>query len=423
MIFNFFGKKNKPQDIKEEWNLLGEKYTSEVNAMVEFGEKNGWEKWKGKEPTDKRDHLAAEVITRLKEANQNGTVTQFRADFPPAHSPLIEYLKAQGQSIEQLHYIENEKIVFLSGASYQKRQAYLLDGDKVIELESSIDAIGKSKRNNVFAIAADQKIVTTQGWQGDVICIFHLNSTKIKAITDLIPFNDGKKVLLVSSDGIYILSENSEVLIHPVPDIDDEGWSSDIDMENATFSNDNQYIVVGDQCSDHRILDQDLEEVGSIGPQSAYPHFCLFSADDEQLVTNSCHFYNGVTIGASTSTLKGLHIEAYEKDNSYPVIDDNMRVYAGIAVNDHYILGDAHGYIKAFSKDGKCIWKHYVGSTISGITISDDQKFLWVGSNSGMLHKLKLRGGHRDLQTIGNGPHFEEFRLIIWKGEEKILKW
>lgn len=422
MKFNLFNKNNKTTSIKEEWNNLGQKYATAINEMVEFGETNGWENWKGEEPEDKRGHLADEIYTLLKEANKNNTVDAFRKDFPPAHTPLVKFFESKGQSIEQLQFIENEKIVFLTGTAYQKRQAYVLDGDKVITLDSSINAIGKSKRNAVFAIASNNTIVTTQGWQGNIIQSFELNETKDFGITDLIPFNDGLKVLLTTSEGIYILSNEGEEMIHPEPDLEDQEWTNNIDMENATLSNDNAYIVVGDQSSDHRILNHNGIQIGEIGPQSSYPHFCLFSADDEQLITNSCHFYNGITIGVPTAFIDGLKIEAYEESDNYTIIDDGMRVYVGTTTKDFYILGDAYGYIKAFNKEGKCIWRHFVGSTISGLTISDDEQTLWVGSYTGMIHKLKIGKGHRDTHTIGNGNHYEEFRMLLWK-EEPVMKW
>ena len=43
-MINLFRKK-KP-NIQEEWNSKGENYAREINEMVEFGEKNGWENWK-----------------------------------------------------------------------------------------------------------------------------------------------------------------------------------------------------------------------------------------------------------------------------------------------------------------------------------------------------------------------------------------
>lgn len=422
MKFNLFKKKNNQKGIQDEWNTKGEKYTTEVNEMVEFGEKNGWENWKGKEPEDKRDHLADKVIEFLKDANSANEVNEFRQKFPPAHAPLIKFFEEKGQSIDQIHFIENEKIVFLTGTAYQQRQAYILNGKEVIKLDESIDAIGKSKRNNVYAIQIGTKITTTKGWQGELISEFEIKENKEIGINQLIPFNDGMKILSVTSEGIYLMSEYEEKMIHPIPDLEDDEWDSYMSMENGTISNNNRLIIVGDQDSDHRVLDINGTQIAEIGPQSSYSHFCLFSADDSHLISNSYHFYNGITIGVQSNKLNGLKVEAYEESELYDVIEDGMRVYCGIAVDDYYILGDAYGYIKAVDTKGQLKWRHFLGSTIGGLTISDNKEILWVASCTGMIHKLRLGKGHRDNHTIGNGNHYEEFRLILWKGEP-IMKW
>lgn len=163
-----FFKSNKP-DIREEWNLKGEQFAKDINEMIAFGEKNGWENWKGEEPTDTREHLATEILQKLRAANSTNTVEQFRKDFPPSHSAIITLIEEKGQWIEQLHFITGEKIVFLTTTPYQKRQAYLLNNDQVITLDSTIHAIGKSKQNNIFAIAAGSKISTFKGWDGELL--------------------------------------------------------------------------------------------------------------------------------------------------------------------------------------------------------------------------------------------------------------
>lgn len=422
-------------DVQKEWNLKGKAYAEGINIMVDFGEKNGWENWKGKEPKDIRTHLGKDVLDLLKKANLEDKVDEFRSNFPPSNMPIIKFIEKQSQSIEQLCFINDQKIVFLIGTPYQQRQAYLLDGDKILELDSSIVGIGKSKQGNVFAIASGNKISLLKNWDGNLINEFIVNDlSESLGITELIPFNDGSKVILTSSSGIYLISEEGQKLIHPLnndeeeyededgEDDEDEDDEFSIDMENAALSNDNNFIVVGEQCRDHLVLDRNGNAIGSIGPQSSYPHFCLFSKDDKQVITNSCHFYNGITIGVDVSKLNGIAIEAYE-DGDYTLIDEEMRVYAGVSASDYYILGDAYGYIKAFDKNGKKLWRHYLGSTISGMTLSDDEKTLWVGSSSGILHKLQLGKGHRDQHTIGNGDHYEEFRLLIWKDEPQIWKW
>lgn len=420
-MINIF-KKNKP-DIQKEWNTKGEIYAREINQMVEFGEEKGWENWKGKEPIDKREHLAAEVIRQLKQANIEKNVEYFRENFPPSHSPIISFLEKQAQSIEQLHFINEQKIVFLTGTAYQKRQAYILNNDQTLELDKDIEAIGKSKQNNIFAVAFKNKISTFNGWEGEVLNEFILVKTANLGITELIPFNDGSKIVIVTSEGIFLVTKNEEKLIHPLNFENEEEWTSNIDMENATVSNDNKFIVVGDQCYDHRILDSNGNTLGNIGPQSSYPHFCLFTKDDSQLITNSCHFYNGITIGINSDKIIGVNIEAYTENEDYSLIDEEMRVYVGLATQNYYILGDAYGNLNAIDKNGKKIWRHFLGSTISGMTISDDEETLWVGSTSGMLHKLILGKGTRDNYTIGNGNHYEEFRLLIWKNEPQIWKW
>jgi len=238
----------------------------------------------------------------------------------------------------------------------------------------------------------------------------------------LIPFNDGLKVLSVTSEGIFLIDKHQENMIHPEPDLEDEEWDSNIDMENGTLSNDNKFVIVGDQCSDHRVLDSNGKQIGEIGPQSEYAHFCIFSEDDSQLITNSCHFYGGMTIGVNSNKLNGIAIEAWEESSEYVKIDEGMRVYCGIAYDEIYVLGEAYGYIKAINKEGNLIWRYFLGSTIGGIAISDDKEILWVASCTGMIHKLRLGKGHRDNHTIGNGNHYEDFRLIVWK-DEPIMKW
>lgn len=414
---------NSIESIQKEWNEKGEKYAREINEMVEFGEKNGWENWKGDDPQDLREHLSESILQLLKEANLNNTVSTFREQFAPSDTAYFSILKEKGQSIEQLHFIDNQKIIFITGSAFQKRQAYILDNDKVVTLDENILAVGKSNLHNIFAIATKEKITTISGWEGEKINEFKLDKLKNIDISYLIPFNNGNKVLVVTSEGIYLINTNSEVMIHPVPDENDDEWESYLAMENATLSHDNKYIVVGDQDFNHRILDSEGNQIGTIGPQSEYPHFCLFAKDDSQLITNSCHFYNGITIGINSDKFVGAEIEAYSESDDFTNIDEEMRVYAGLATKDYYILGDAYGYIKAIDRNGNKIWRHYLGSSISGMTISDDETILWVGSYSGALHKIILDKPVRDKHTIGNGNLYETFRLFFWKDEPQIWKW
>lgn len=431
---------------QKEWNEKGEKYAKAVNDMVAFAEVHGWDAYNGEEPVDDRAHLGEAIFALLKEANERGETAKFRADFPPSNIIFGECEDEAGNAdekdkigdklgnVDQICPLGGENVLFIA-SNDDGKTLYLLEGECVSEVAKGVITVGKSKRNEIYALLKRGEIELVKGYDGkgggEPIAKFSHDVELTYDEAEILPFNDGSKVLLAAHDGIFLISQSGAKLIHPIYEDgqlyeDDDGNAGlYIDMANATLSNDNALIVAGEQCGDHALMDSEGERLGSIGAQSSYPHFCLFSADDTQLITNSCHFYNGVTIGVDRALLKrGLEVEAYsydeEGEKNFTLIDDAMRVYAGVATQDFYILGDAYGYIKAVGKDGRKIWRHYLGGTIKSMALSEDGSVLFVGTYGGRLHKLRLGAG-QDSHTIGNGNHKEEFRLIAY--EDKIYRW
>lgn len=430
---------------QKEWNEKGEKYAKAVNDMVAFAEVHGWDAYEGEDAVDEREgmtQLCEAVFELLKEANERGETEKFRADFLPSNIIFSEGGEEDGKdklkdklgNIDQICPLCGENILFIA-SNDEGKTLYLLEGDRVSEVAKGVIAVGKSKRNEIYALLRRSEVELIKGYDGrgggEPIAKFSHDVELTYDEAEILPFNDGSKVLLSCHDGIFLISQSDAKLIHPIYEElyeDDEGNVAPlyIDMANATLSNDNALIVAGEQNTDeHVLMDREGERLGGIGAQNAYPHFCLFNADDTQLITNSCHFYNGVTIGVDRALLKrGLEVGFYDSDGgdeqNFTLIDDAMRVYAGVATGDFYILGDAYGYIKAVGKDGRKIWRHYLGGTIKSMALSDDGSVLFVGTYGGRLHKLRLGAG-QDSHTIGNGNHKEEFRLIAY--EDKIYRW
>ena len=418
---------------QKEWNEKGEKYAKEVNDMVAFAEVHGWDAYKGEDPVDERDgmtQLCEAVFELLKKANECGETEKFRADFPPSNvifSGENEKFKNKLKNIDQICPLGSENVLFIA-SNDDGKTLYLLEGERVSVIAEGVITVGKSKRNEIYALLRRGEIELIKGYDGkgggEPIAKFSHDVELTYDEAEILPFNDGSKVLLSCHDGIFLISQSGAKLIHPIYEDgqlyeDDDGNAAlYIDMANATLSNDNALIVAGEQCSDHVLMDSEGEQLGSIGAQMDYPHFCLFSADDTQLITNSCHFYNGVTIGVDRTALK--HGAQIYRDRDFTLVDDEMRVYAGVAARDFYILGDAYGYIRAVGKDGRKIWRHYLGGTIKSMALSEDGSVLFVGTYGGRLHKLRLGAG-QDSHTIGNGNHKEEFRLIAY--EDKIYRW
>ena len=413
---------------QKEWNEKGEKYAKAVNDMVDFAEVHGWDAYKGEDPVDEREgmtQLCEAVFELLKEANQRGETAKFRADFPPSNI-IFEGCEDEADdadekdkigdklgNVDQICPLGGENVLFIVSQSEPEgwhKTLYLLEGERVSEMAKDVIAVGKSKRNEIYALLRRGEVELIKGYDGrgggEPIAKFSHELEIIYDEAEILPFNDGSKVLLSCHYGIFLISQSGAKLIHPIYEDrrlyeDDEGNTAlYINMANVALSNDNALIVAGEQCGNHDLMDSEGERLGCIGAQVDYPHFCLFSADDTQLIANSCHFYNGVTIGVDRALLKrGLEVGFYDPDGgdeqNFTLIDDAMRVYAGVATRDFYILGDAYGYIKAVGKDGRKIWRHYLGGTIKSMAISDDGGALFVGTYGGRLHKLRLGAGPR----------------------------
>ena len=297
---------------QKEWNEKSEKYAKAVNDMVAFAEVYGWDAYKGEDPVDEREgvtQLCEAVFELLKDANERGETAKFRADFPPSNVIFDKKLRKKLRDIDQICPLGGENVLFIA-SNDDGKTLYLLEGECVSEVADDVIAVGKSKRNEIYALLNQDEVWLIRGYDGksggEPIAKFSHDVELTYDEAEILPFNDGSKVLLSCHDGIFLISQSGAKLIHPIyEDEDDDGNAAlYIDMANATLSNDNELIVAGEQCGDHALMDSEGERLGGIGAQSSYPHFCLFSADDTQLITNSCHFYNGVTIGVDRVLLK-----------------------------------------------------------------------------------------------------------------------
>ncbi|WP_221090481.1 hypothetical protein [Deinococcus aquaedulcis] len=413
-------------DWQNQWNERGATYAKAINDMLAFADVHGWEAWQGPDAQDDRQDFAPQVLERLREANLHGTTSALREQLPPSFAPFAQLAHERGQYVGQLVALDNDRLVFMVGAPYEPRQAYLLQDGMCQPLSREWLAVGKAKRGTVIAVADPLAITLRDGWNGPILNTLPYATDPAAGITHLFPFNAGDAALVVSAAGIDLLTPQTAVRLLPVADGDgDEGLTGLIDMENADLSHDNRLICAGSQSSDHLLFGADGTRLGRIGPQSEYPHFCLFSTNDSLLLSNSCHFYNGVSIAVNVTDPASVNIAPYQEPGSDPgvrLIDPAMRVYGGVSFSGGVILGDAHGYLRAYDWQGQALWRHYLGGTISGMALSPDEQRLWVGTYAGTLHQLALGQG-QDAHTIGNGDHKEEHRWLFWKGESSVLKW
>ncbi|MBC2582562.1 hypothetical protein [Clostridium sp. DJ247] len=422
---------DKYKELSKRWCEEGRKYAEETNKFVERGMTEGWDEV-GKEPKETREDMANEIVEIIKEANKYNEIENLRNNFPPAHVPLIDIIEKVGQAITSVLITSDEKIIFRVGDFWEKGKVFIIENDKQQVIEGAL-YVGCSYDKKIYAVAYNDYIRTYDGWNGKIINTFNWsNSTEgfdktdtveliqqVPYINQLIPFPDGNRVLLVSYRGIFVLTPEENIRIYPEEEYLEEDEEIELSMVHGAVSPDGKYIAIGDQDSNHIILDSNYDEIANIVPESSYPHYALFSKDGKNIIFNSCHFYNGITTQFSLDDVE----DEDELENNAIEIDDFCRVYAAVSRDDEYILGDANGYIRAYSFKGEFRWQFYLGSTISGMDISADGKKLLIGTYAGMLHLLELDAQTGSVYSIGTANILEKKRWIIWKGEDKILQW
>ena len=200
----------------------------------------------------------------------------------------------------------------------------------------------------------------------------------------------------------------------------DEPYEPRFDMIHAAIDNEGELIAVGSQDSQHLVLDRDGNLVAAFGPvNSEYPHHAAFSPDGEWLFANSCHFYNGATIAVRRSDLLGMHVDSYDEDDRMSLVDHSCRVYDSAWLRDSLVLGDASGYarLRGVGPQGQ----HFVGSSVGGMDVSPNGRFLAIGTYAGFLSIVDTEATEPDPAVIGTTGFAEVRRFVCW--EDRILRW
>ena len=440
---------------QRKWQLAVTRYVAAINAYVAKGLAEGWDTC-GEEPSMvSLDETLPAWRAALEAANAPGASAAdraaFRRDWPPAHAPLINLLPNEAIAISTLACLNDQSMLVRVGTWYEAGYVLHIVGERV-ERVSDVEFFGQCPAGRYLALANKDGVVLTDGWHGPQVARlawptgredlpegvapapFDAHPTPLQ----LIPFPDGKRVLLVSGEGVFVLAEDGTRRVYPTREeleqeeiaARDEAEGKDADeypvslaMAHGAISPDGRWIGVGSQSDRHWVFDADLQPVARVGPVSEYPHFALFSSESSMAIFNACHFYNGATLGVAVQDLPGLDTDYYADDPRTPTLQEGARVYAAVHRGDEFIIGDAGGYVRAFSHTGEQRWQQYVGSTVSAMAISMDGKTLIVATYAGFLCTFALDASGAEPWQIGTGAHREVQRWVFWKSWDRPMLW
>ena len=448
-MFNFFKKKKPPssETPQEEWRRKTFEYAENVNAFVEKGLRDGWDSV-GEEPNSSgRDHLVSDLLKALKRNAKQDPTKSISEFWPPAHAPLVSpIIQDQGQSVPVIALLDDGSILARIGPSYQDGYVVKITSQGIQKIPE-VSYFGQGPNKRYFAVPKIDGVSITDGWDGPETCFCPyptgledvpkgFDVPKLESapsIDRLVPFPDGKRVLLIGDEGIFVLAPDQARRLLPTTDAQEDFYkylqeeepeaplSCDLSMSHGHISHDGQMIAVGSQASGHMVFNSDCEEIADIGGISEYPHYAVFSKNDDMVALNSCHFYNGGTIGVPTNLFGDYASEAYELDPKHIELDNQARVYAATSSKDLFITGDAHGYIRGFDRTGKTAFRIHLGSSIGDIDISKDEKTLVVSTYAGFVALYDLEATAKAPHQIGVGDVLELCRWVFWKNTDPFL--
>ena len=430
-------------ELSNAWRAGGRLYADAVNDFVVRGMRDGWSE---KEPEfpDQQTPLADAVLQVVREANRSGHAGTLRERFPPAILPFASRLKSEGRALDPALWIDDEHIALRIGAPYEAGPVVIADAHGISECPGLL-GFGRSHDGTFYAWAKDTGIEIRRGWNGDIVTTLpwpsrfeNIPASRQKpgtptplTITKLSVFPDGQRVLLTSPRGIFILTSDRAVQLLPRADeyrkyVDDfeNAEKFELSMEHAALSPDGTLILAGHQSSAHLVFDARGKQIATLDPRSEYPHHAWFSADGRIAGFNSCHLYNGESFGIAIADLQGASHIAYDHPKAR-TLQEGARVYTAVARDDEFIIGDAHGYLRAFDSQGNFRWQYFIGGTLCSLDLSRDGRKLAVSSYAGILCILDLESPERDPYAIGTGSRHpvELWRWLFWKSEERPLRW
>ena len=437
-------------DAAQQWQQAVVEYTQYINDYVARGDASGWKKMGEPKPAPDLQALLPELLAQLRAANALGTpeaIAAVREHWPPMYEATQSLLDDNGQGIGALAWLPGGELLARIGVWHEPGRTVIIRNQTVMDMPE-VDMLGASPRQRVLATVANGVISLRSTADMSLLAEFPAPqgheglparapadpegseaedlAQETSRVQQLIPFDDGSAVVVVQSEGIFLVTqEQVQRLLPEAAELeelaDDDGVY--LDMCHAAVSPDGRFIACGEQDGRHSIFEAQGQLLDRIGPHGEYPHHAAFFADSQHVALNACHFYQGGTIAVATDAFGSVDTDFYDEHPAITRFEGAARVYASAPVGDALVLGDAHGYLWTRNAQGDLLWKQHVGSTITAMAVSPDGQRLAVGTYAGVIHLIDLSNTDAAPGQVGVGARRELGRWLFWKQEERPLYW
>jgi hypothetical protein len=376
-------------------------------------------------PSDAYIHIArkhGQTTSQLFVQNDGSVLVRIGNIYNPSVKPYFAHIvDTQVKVLRQLEWLGRSN----------DRQCWAVFENGVLSTRKASNVV---RRNAVGDLLTEPQHIATfalpTGREG-VPDFFSLDDNDYAGVSEqLIPFNDGQKVLLRNLSGIYLLQADQSVTrLHPLDFDEDDADEVDtihISMAHMALSPCERYIALGSQDSQHIVLSSQGNVLHTVAPLSEYPHAALFSPDGDRVVFNACHLYSGLSIivpsvGTTPASIGG-------DDDFEPTVFESMsRVYVAHTVGHEALMGNAEGYIHGKSFDDTSAfqqWWQHIGSSLDCIDSSADGRTVYASSCAGYVVRLQRCAIEADEHSSGcYSPFKETRRWIFWDNESQVIVW
>jgi hypothetical protein len=375
-------------------------------------------------------------------------VAQWRVEFPFSYSALIERHENEVCSVDQcLATSANGCLVVVKKFRGSRRLLGALEAGQW-RFDASVHCIGRSHDRRFWAFATTRGIELRRGWAQATTVLFpypvpqhsvpglspSADHQALKEAEVLIPFNDGKRLILANRTGVYLLQKNSPVdfstrRLHPQASAMQAAPGEPVrvpslSLLHVALSPDEKYIALGDQDSDHLLLNAQGDLIAKVSAEN-WSHHAVFDQQSKHVWFNDDNRQSGFTVTAELAQLNGSSaaVDGKPVELKTRLMDAALQIFSSIQDANGVYLGGSGGYIQYVNHAGECQWRHHFGGSVNAIDFSPDGKTLWASSYSGMLERYEIKPGTADPQRIGNSPLWDSARWIFMADMTTPLSW
>lgn len=432
-------------EASQAWIAAGERYTSLLNKWL--GELYTLDEPTFEEPTFERDDLERGVIDAVAELNARGDGALAHTKFPLYYDGIGKaFWDRYGLVADRVMATGNETYVHVRYPSSRPPEVLRIS-DNSIEAVPGLEGFGSSYDKQYLAFAFDDRIEIRKG--GERITLAYpttyqhakadmltceLGRGSVMGVRDLHVLPNGREVLLVSGEGIYVVGTDSAQRLYPLDATLDEYVA---DFESGTFGLEMKFVNADVSPAGDRITCGALFRRGIMAGLAMYRRI-----DGKWVLENTSqndaffpaqavfhrsrpHVAFAATLYASlsnalTNTTFRIDLEDLQPGEiesfSGGVSRERGRVTTIASFGKGFLLGFDNGYIRwmGVDDDGELLGYLFAGGSILDIDVAPDQRSFVVASDSGLVTRFTV-GDVAASNLITTMPVTDESRVALFR--------